>query len=269
MTTTWVICGAGRGVGKTRLALKLCEILPDSIYAKCGGGRPSVDKPPNFFRTQRELASFLKKCGPHHEHVVVESNGVARKSEGDIIIYVDGIAGRTNTRSDANELRAKAHLRISPGASSRQWQNFLSGKLADRALCRAVCRALTDQKAYLRNPGATVRSKVWFVAGDKHVFGIGLGRLLDNVDRFGSLRAAAQAAGMSYRYAWGSIKTAEKHLGKKLIEPQVGGVGGGRSSLAAEGRRLLDVFKQLNKEVADFADERFAALYGEKVRREK
>ena len=49
MGMLWVICGAGRGVGKTTLALKLCEILPDSRYAKCGHGAKQSQKPDPFF----------------------------------------------------------------------------------------------------------------------------------------------------------------------------------------------------------------------------
>ena len=79
------------------------------------------------------------------------------------------------------------------------------------------------------------------------------------MDRQGTLCQAARATRMSYRHAWNSIRNAEKHLGKRLIEPHVGGVGGGGTTLSPDGRYLLETFKRLNEEVAAFANERFAA----------
>jgi len=38
-------------------------------------------------------------------------------------------------------------------------------------------------------------------------------------------------------------------------------VGGGCSVLSPEGERLTDAFDRLNREVAEFADRRFAELY--------
>ena len=36
VTTVWVICGAERGVGKTHLGSRLCEVLPEAVYVKRG-----------------------------------------------------------------------------------------------------------------------------------------------------------------------------------------------------------------------------------------
>jgi len=88
-----------------------------------------------------------------------------------------------------------------------------------------------------------------------------LARLLDLVDRFGTLTHAAREARMSYRYAWNLIKEAEAHLGTSMILTQPGGTGGGHSALSAEGRRLLDTFKRLSSEVATFADQRFKTMF--------
>ena len=50
MSLIWTICGAGRGVGKTTLAMQLSEVLPDSTYTKCGHGKIKSDKPGKFFK---------------------------------------------------------------------------------------------------------------------------------------------------------------------------------------------------------------------------
>lgn len=260
---TWVICGAGRGVGKTHLARGLCEILPNAASAKCGHGEEKPDGPGNYFTTQDKLSAFIEACRDSCDHVVVESNAMARGGTGDVIIFVDEIPGVTDVRDDVATLRANSHVAVGAGGSVRDWKKALRRRVPDRRLLEAVCDVLAEQKRHLSGASCAVRSKVWFTVGDMHVFGSGLAGLLENISRSGTLSRAAEDSGMSYRHAWNLLKNAEKHLGKRLILPQAGGVGGGRTSLSDEGRRLLEVFKRLNSEVAAFADSRFAALYGD------
>ncbi len=255
----WVICGAGRGVGKTHLAQRLCEVLPNSVYAKCGHGQVKAGKPVNFFNTEEQLTAFVQQCRASYDHILVESNAWARRGHGDIIIFLDAMHGQTDVRSDVELLRSQAHLWLYSGASLCDWQRVLRGKLGDRCLCQAVCEVLTEQKRYLSNSGLAVRTKVWLEINGMHALGSGLAQLLEGVARSGTLREAARAAHISYRHAWDMIKTAERHLDKALILPQAGGTGGGQSALSAEGRHLLEIFRRVDREVSDFADARFAA----------
>jgi molybdate transport system regulatory protein len=103
-----------------------------------------------------------------------------------------------------------------------------------------------------------VRSKVWFDVGGKRVFGSGLAQILELVRDRGTLRAAARAAGISYRHAWDLLRDAEKRSGRRLFAPHAGGPRGGRSEITPEGRRLLDIYRRVNREVAAYADKRFA-----------
>jgi FdhD protein len=149
MTLTWVICGAGRQVGKTHLALRLCEILPNSVYAKQGHGEKHPDKPANFFHTDEELAAFIDHSGRSCDHIVIESNELAREGAGDIVIFIDGIPGRTDFRDDVDLLRSRSHLQITFGASHAAWENVIGSKLNSPELCRAVCEALVAQQCNL------------------------------------------------------------------------------------------------------------------------
>ena len=54
---------------------------------------------------------------------------------------------------------------------------------------------------------------------------------------------------------------AEHHFGKVLINRHAGGQCGGSSKLSSDGLHMLDVFKQLNEQVAVFTDKKFAELY--------
>ena len=68
-------------------------------------------------------------------------------------------------------------------------------------------------------------------------FGEGPCRLLHRIEETGSLRAAAQAMGLSYSKALRMVKRAEKELGFALTRKTIGGRGGGfrRSRLHLRG----------------------------------
>ena len=261
MSTIWVICGAGRGVGKTTLALKLCQILPGSQYAKCGHGIKKSQKPAPFFEDLSELELFIKNNQDSWEHLVVESNALARMGGGDVIVFIDGVEGKTDFREDAALLFEKAHLCLCRDSKAMDWKKRLSGRIPSKALCNKICDAMVSQKQYLFDAGPTVRSKIWFESAGKHIFGMGLANLLEQVDRLGTLQAAAKALNMSYRYAWDLIREAEKHLGQSLIERHAGGADGGGSVLSDHGRQMLKAFKQINEDVSAYADTRFGEFF--------
>jgi molybdate transport system regulatory protein len=70
------------------------------------------------------------------------------------------------------------------------------------------------------------------------LLGPGRTQLLRATAELGSLVKAAKAQGMSYRWAWGRLKAAEKALGVNLLE-SVQGKGNIRT-LTAEAEELLD-----------------------------
>lgn len=257
----WVVCGAGRGVGKTVVAQSLVNVLDSSVYCKCGHNAAKNGKPDNYFNSIDELVEFIDGSSNEYEHVIVESNVFVYSSQADISIYIDGIKEKTVFYDDAIKLAAAADVKVCWDSSVRQWKKILGGKLSNSKITEVVCGLLLKQREYLYGAGPSVRSKVWFEAAGDRVFGSGLARLLENVDRVGSLQAAADASNMSYRYAWNLIKTAEMRLGDILLERHAGGVGGGGSKLSMQGRRMLDNFMIINKEVAGFAEEQFRKVF--------
>ncbi len=260
MALVWVICGAGSGVGKTTLARGLCEVLPGAVYTKLGHGQAKPGKCKHFFRRAAELDAFVSGAVARYEHVVVECNGWALAGRGDVTIYIDGVSGKTRVRRDAGRLRAAADVRIAPGATSADWAEPLRAAVGRGELCEAVGGVLSAQQRYLFGARPRVRTKVWIEAAGEHVFGMGLARLLRNVDHLGTLREAAEATSMSYRRAWGLIGQAERHLGAELLCRRVGGRGGGESTLSPAGRGMLERFDRLVDDVAAFAAERFTAI---------
>jgi len=107
-----------------------------------------------------------------------------------------------------------------------------------------------------------IRSKIWVEdAAGKVVFGLGRYRILEAVQRLGSLQAAAQELKMSYRAIWARISATEERLGKPLLIRDPHG-----SRLTPLGETLLKQFHRLLKivetESNDVYDDLMAAYIG-------
>jgi molybdate transport system regulatory protein len=90
------------------------------------------------------------------------------------------------------------------------------------------------------------RFKLWLSGSDvEGAFGDGKWRLLDAIEREGSISAASQSLGISYRKAWGDLKKAQIALGTALVAKQRGGKAGGQTVLTAEGRKWLKAYGRL------------------------
>ena len=107
------------------------------------------------------------------------------------------------------------------------------------------------------------RSKVWLEAGGEPVFGDGKQMLLEAVDRTGSLRAAAEELGMSYRGLWGRLRQMERRLGVQLVRRRVGGRGGGGAALTPEAADLIARYRRFRRGIDTLVDARFAKAFGQ------
>ncbi len=110
-----------------------------------------------------------------------------------------------------------------------------------------------------------VRTKVWL--NDDHgkvIFGSGRVHMLETIDRLGSMNKAAKELKMSYRALWGRIKSTEERVGAKILVSKPGGGKGRGSVLTPTGRKLLEKFKMLNKNITTVADREFEKIFGDK-----
>ena len=105
----------------------------------------------------------------------------------------------------------------------------------------------------------TVRLHLWLERGGGTLFGMGRLQLLERIDTCGSLKAAAEGLGMSYRAAWGKLKASEEALGIALVEK----VGGNKSGcrLTQEGMALAEAYRVWFAEVERHAVSRADALF--------
>ena len=106
------------------------------------------------------------------------------------------------------------------------------------------------------------RQKLWIEADGRLVMSDYRLRLLELVAESGSLAEAATAMRLSYRRAWGKIKELEANLGMPLVHSEVGGAGGGRTTLTDEARALLAAYRRFQERMAAQLETVFAEELG-------
>ena len=106
-----------------------------------------------------------------------------------------------------------------------------------------------------------IRSKLWIVVDEKPVFGRGRKFLLEAIDKHGSIGQAAKSINISYRKAWGYIRTVEQRLGFTLIDRRIGGRNGGGATLTENARKFLTKYEALEKGVREIVDDRFSNIF--------
>jgi molybdate transport system regulatory protein len=94
-----------------------------------------------------------------------------------------------------------------------------------------------------------IKCKLWLEQNQEDIFCSGRMILLNKIKETGSIRQAANSLDMSYRSAWGKIKSTEKKLGIKLLDTHTGGHQSG-ATLTHEGEKLLSRYIQLEQDIA-------------------
>jgi molybdate transport system regulatory protein len=112
-----------------------------------------------------------------------------------------------------------------------------------------------------------IRSKIWIEDDQGHViFGLGRFRMLEAIERCGSLNAAAKELKMSYRGLWGKIKATEEGLGAPLLMRNTGGASGGGSQLTDLARTLMAEFKIMHRQIIHDADMFFENEFSKNIK---
>ena len=108
------------------------------------------------------------------------------------------------------------------------------------------------------------RFKLWLNMRDAEgVFGDGKWRLLKAIETEGSLKAASESLGISYRKAWGDLKKAEESLNIALLEKYRGGNMGGRTTLTEQGKRWVKTYARFRRDVEKAVEKAYRRHLGE------
>lgn len=73
-------------------------------------------------------------------------------------------------------------------------------------------------------------------------------RLLEAIERHGSIQKAAQELGMSYRSAWDAVNAMNNLCDSPLVLREVGGSRGGGSQITGRGHNLIRLFRAMEAE---------------------
>lgn len=109
-----------------------------------------------------------------------------------------------------------------------------------------------------------IRHKVWLDAGRRFALGDGGVVLLRAIDATGSIRAAAERAGWSYRHTLAYLDNAERSLGFRLVARTRGGVERGGAALTPGGRDFLRRYDRFRRRLDHALRDFYASAFRER-----
>ena len=95
-----------------------------------------------------------------------------------------------------------------------------------------------DVSGMARYPGLTLR----VLASEFPAMGPGKAALVAQIEKTGSISAAAREMGMSYRRAWQLVEALNKTFDKPVVLTAIGGKRGGGAVVTEFGRRLVAAY---------------------------
>jgi len=87
-------------------------------------------------------------------------------------------------------------------------------------------------------------------------------RLLEAIDKYGSISRAAKTVPLSYKAAWDAVDAMNNLADEALVERSVGGAGGGGTKLTAYGHRIVAFYRAMEENYQEILD-RSAQRLGE------
>ncbi len=100
--------------------------------------------------------------------------------------------------------------------------------------------------------GIQIHCKIWLERDGEVLFGQGRLELLQGIREYGSLAETARHLGMSYRAAWGRLKSSENRLGHKLAEKVPAEGRGQKLILTPLAESLIGDFLELEQQITNF-----------------
>ncbi len=105
------------------------------------------------------------------------------------------------------------------------------------------------------------RFKIWLEnEKGEYIIGAGTAKILEAIEKTNSLKKAAKKLGISYKHAWSLIKRAEKAYGIRIVNTKRGGIEKGQTHITNEGRKLLEMFNELQKAVEKIVEKKMGEL---------
>ncbi len=103
-----------------------------------------------------------------------------------------------------------------------------------------------------------LKSSQWIVDENNNIIiGEGRAKILENIEKTGSMNQTAKLMKMSYKAVWSKIKATEKHMNACIVhtDRQDG------SRLSQDGKELLKKYKQLKAQCVSADDKIFCGIF--------
>lgn len=104
------------------------------------------------------------------------------------------------------------------------------------------------------------RLRLRILFGSNAMLGPGKADLLDHIRDTGSITAAGQRMGMSYKRAWVLVETLNATFREPLVVTSRGGAKGGGAQLTATGQAVLDHYRRIEQRLREGSGADLAAL---------
>ena len=106
-----------------------------------------------------------------------------------------------------------------------------------------------------------VKCRIYVAENGKHLVGDGKIKLLEAVDRLGSVNLASKEFGLSYPHAWKYIHELEETFGEKMVDTQIGGKGGGGATLTEFAKQLIKKYNKFRKPLDEIIEKQFEEFF--------
>lgn len=87
-----------------------------------------------------------------------------------------------------------------------------------------------------------IKIKIQITNNSQIAFGPGKAQLLEAINQFGSISAAAKSMNMSYKRAWDLVSVMNTSFKSPLVTTAVGGSQGGHTALTETGHQVLHAY---------------------------
>ncbi len=93
------------------------------------------------------------------------------------------------------------------------------------------------------------------IGKNRAFFSVGPMELLQNIEKYASIKQATNAMGMSYTKAMRIIHIMEEELGFAVVTSEKGGHQRGNTKLTEQGKQVLTSFQEIYDDVSCYAQE--------------
>lgn len=97
-----------------------------------------------------------------------------------------------------------------------------------------------------------LRARFWIEGAEGTFLGYGRTLLLERIQEYGSISAAARSMKMSYRQAWRLVDAMNKQSKQPIVEKTTGGKGGGGAKVTVAGEQAIALFWAVDQNMQTF-----------------